>query len=124
MGKTAIAVLGWTMAGALLGAGAGLMFGLLFGILEGLARWDLGTIVVRGAYLTCSGAATGAILGAFGRTFDPEGFTGPQGPWANYPRDELLHRPAKNVLIPRSARDDIPANGRRAASFQPRTGRA
>jgi hypothetical protein len=117
MCKTGLAILGWTGAGAILGAGGGLVFGVLFALLDGLIRCDPRRMVLDGAFAALCGAVAGAILGVFGRVTDREGVACLMTGWTNDLAQEyrflILPEPAGPA---RSIAGDRSQNGRGLAS--------
>src|SRR5262245_26749576 len=73
VGKTALGVVGWAIAGsAVVAASAGLC-GLLFGMLHALVHLEPLWIIASGAYFSFCGALAGGLLGGFARLLDPIG---------------------------------------------------
>jgi hypothetical protein len=73
LGETVLAVLGWTVAGAMAGTALGGVFGTVFGVIGAVLARDAGLILLAAGYCLACGAAAGAIIGGFGRSMDPAG---------------------------------------------------
>jgi hypothetical protein len=73
VGKAALGVVGWTLAGSSATAASVGLAGVLFGMLAALVHLDPLWIMASAAYFTYCGVVTGAVLGGFGRILDPVG---------------------------------------------------
>ena len=100
--KTMMAVLSWSLIGAMIVAmGAGI-FGLLYGILSSLLHVGAWPVSSVACYFAICGAVSGALVGGFAKTVDASSIDGsPRG--AVGVRDTENYRNAAEIRTKRQA---------------------
>jgi len=68
--RNIVSVVGWTLAGAGLGALGGALFGTLFALPHSLLHWDASRIVGMQGYFACCGAVAAALTVGCGQLIE------------------------------------------------------